>query len=446
MRSKQPRQWSPSKCARLGAMSVEMPVEKSGAAPRQVRSTHAQHPRFGGLVSLVAAVSRQRRRPTAARRPTHAMPDAGDGRCGDARRAGISPVAYRWVIDNESVPTSSPHASRARPRSSAAMASSITSSEWCSPRCRAGLPRPDQRRHRGRARARSCCSGDGLRRRRRWPPTNAIVHDVHRREPTADAVQRPRRRRLRRHLDGHRTVRSGSYLGARSAASRDALERHAPSPARGTSRSSMMFGGATPIMLNLISARVQLRMVDPGPGRSERDRQARSRRARSSSRSIPASSRARTRRSRPTARPRRHPLRLSQPSTGRSYLTLFDKSPKDCVISLDEIRNSTLIQSLLMPDVTVEGQNALSFGFGVTAVRLRSTQAARALARARARGARVRDRRRPPRRRRSTRRAGAKRTAGNRVAKGAVGRARASVRRWRPATRCGGAGHEVLLA
>jgi hypothetical protein len=56
-------------------------------------------------------------------------------------------------------------------------------------------------------------------------------------------------------------------------------------------------------------------------------------------------------------------------STGKSYLNLFDTAPKNCVISLDEIRNNTLIQSLLAPDVTIEGQAALSFGFGVNAVK-----------------------------------------------------------------------------
>jgi hypothetical protein len=39
------------------------------------------------------------------------------------------------------------------------------------------------------------------------------------------------------------------------------------------------------------------------------------------------------------------------------------------VITLDEIRNNSLIQSLLAPDVTLEGQPALSLGFGVTAVK-----------------------------------------------------------------------------
>jgi len=56
-------------------------------------------------------------------------------------------------------------------------------------------------------------------------------------------------------------------------------------------------------------------------------------------------------------------------STGKSYLDLFDTMPKDCVITLDEIRKSPLIQSLLAPDVLINGQAALSFGFAVTATR-----------------------------------------------------------------------------
>ncbi len=56
-------------------------------------------------------------------------------------------------------------------------------------------------------------------------------------------------------------------------------------------------------------------------------------------------------------------------STGRTYLSLFDTTPKDCVISLQEISGNSLIQSLLAPDVTLEGQQALSLGFGVTAVK-----------------------------------------------------------------------------
>lgn len=55
-------------------------------------------------------------------------------------------------------------------------------------------------------------------------------------------------------------------------------------------------------------------------------------------------------------------------SDGKSALALFDKAPVDCAISLDEIKASALIQNLLEPDVTVEGEMALSLGVGATAV------------------------------------------------------------------------------
>jgi hypothetical protein len=56
-------------------------------------------------------------------------------------------------------------------------------------------------------------------------------------------------------------------------------------------------------------------------------------------------------------------------STGKSFQQLFDTSPRDCTISLNEIKTNSLIVSLLAPDVTIEGNQALSFGFGFTAVK-----------------------------------------------------------------------------
>jgi hypothetical protein len=53
---------------------------------------------------------------------------------------------------------------------------------------------------------------------------------------------------------------------------------------------------------------------------------------------------------------------------GKTLLGLLDTSPRDCKISLTEIMNNSLIQSLLSPDVTIDGQMALSFGVGITAV------------------------------------------------------------------------------
>ncbi|HUJ59590.1 MAG TPA: hypothetical protein VLX92_13885 [Kofleriaceae bacterium] len=54
-------------------------------------------------------------------------------------------------------------------------------------------------------------------------------------------------------------------------------------------------------------------------------------------------------------------------SQGASLIALFDAN-HDCAVSVDEIENNQLIQALFAPDVTVEGQKALSFGVQVTAV------------------------------------------------------------------------------
>jgi hypothetical protein len=61
-------------------------------------------------------------------------------------------------------------------------------------------------------------------------------------------------------------------------------------------------------------------------------------------------------------------------STGATILGLFDgdytgdPGPKDCAVSVDEIKMNSLIQSLLAPDVTIEGKQALSLGIKVTTV------------------------------------------------------------------------------
>jgi hypothetical protein len=57
-----------------------------------------------------------------------------------------------------------------------------------------------------------------------------------------------------------------------------------------------------------------------------------------------------------------------QDSTGKTLIGLFDTAPANCTISVDEIRNNSLIASLLAPDVTVEGMQALSLGISVHAV------------------------------------------------------------------------------
>ncbi len=54
-------------------------------------------------------------------------------------------------------------------------------------------------------------------------------------------------------------------------------------------------------------------------------------------------------------------------STGATVLNLFDAPPKDCAVSVDEIKNNSLIQSLLAPDVEIMGTPALSLGIKVVA-------------------------------------------------------------------------------
>ena len=56
-------------------------------------------------------------------------------------------------------------------------------------------------------------------------------------------------------------------------------------------------------------------------------------------------------------------------STGKQVISLFDTSPKDCAVTVDEIKNNGLIQSLLAPDVTINGQMALSVGLKLKAVK-----------------------------------------------------------------------------
>jgi len=53
---------------------------------------------------------------------------------------------------------------------------------------------------------------------------------------------------------------------------------------------------------------------------------------------------------------------------GKTALDLFDTAPKDCAITLDEVRDNALIQSLLAPDVMINGMMALSIGVSTTAV------------------------------------------------------------------------------
>jgi len=58
-------------------------------------------------------------------------------------------------------------------------------------------------------------------------------------------------------------------------------------------------------------------------------------------------------------------------STGKTIIGLFDTIPTDgdCMVTVEEIKTNSLIQSLLAPDVTIDGQDALSLGISVGAVK-----------------------------------------------------------------------------
>lgn len=60
-------------------------------------------------------------------------------------------------------------------------------------------------------------------------------------------------------------------------------------------------------------------------------------------------------------------------STGKTVLDLFDGditgSTKDCKVSVEEIKGNSLIQSLLAPDVTIDGKMALSLGIKIEATK-----------------------------------------------------------------------------
>lgn len=56
-------------------------------------------------------------------------------------------------------------------------------------------------------------------------------------------------------------------------------------------------------------------------------------------------------------------------STGKTILNLFDTTPKNCTVTVEEISGNTLIQSLLAPDVKIDGKDALSLGIKATTVK-----------------------------------------------------------------------------
>lgn len=54
-------------------------------------------------------------------------------------------------------------------------------------------------------------------------------------------------------------------------------------------------------------------------------------------------------------------------STGATIISFFDAN-HDCMVTADELRNNSLVMSLLQPDVTINGVMALSLGIKATAV------------------------------------------------------------------------------
>lgn len=52
-------------------------------------------------------------------------------------------------------------------------------------------------------------------------------------------------------------------------------------------------------------------------------------------------------------------------TSGAMILSIFDTSPKDCMVSVDEIKNNGIIQGALAPDVLIDGTNALSLGIRI---------------------------------------------------------------------------------
>jgi hypothetical protein len=60
-------------------------------------------------------------------------------------------------------------------------------------------------------------------------------------------------------------------------------------------------------------------------------------------------------------------------TTVKTFLDLFDTTPKNCAITVEEIKNNSLIQSLFAPDVTIDGQQAISIGVKISGTRAKFT-------------------------------------------------------------------------
>lgn len=131
-----------------------------------------------------------------------------------------------------------------------------------------------------------------------------------------------------------------------------------------------LFPDAAPVVLNLIGARVQLMSVSATKIMSAKLAGAITQ-AEISAKLYPA-----MRESFQAAVARDCSALTSPPvcgctagSNGRNWLALFDTgATQDCAISIAEISGNSLIQSLFAPDVTIENQQALSFGVRATAV------------------------------------------------------------------------------
>jgi hypothetical protein len=129
------------------------------------------------------------------------------------------------------------------------------------------------------------------------------------------------------------------------------------------------FGGATPVVLDLIGARIRLQSIlatslgQSVIGGAVTQNQV-------DTRLVPAIQQTATAAEMADCPGTTPPdCGCAAGSTGKMYLNLFDTAPKDCAISLAEIRDAPLIKSLLAPDVLIDGQPALSVGFVVTAVK-----------------------------------------------------------------------------
>jgi hypothetical protein len=53
---------------------------------------------------------------------------------------------------------------------------------------------------------------------------------------------------------------------------------------------------------------------------------------------------------------------------GKQWIALLDTMPANCAISVEEVKGNSLFQSLFAPDVTLEGQQAISIGLQITGV------------------------------------------------------------------------------